>query len=221
MDKSVELQTLLSNLDNLQGVPVPTQSQPKPVRENSSQSKTARQLARLKQLNKRVNVNAEAPEVAKDTEQSVETATESVETEVVSLEKLKEVWPTVVDAVKVKRIHLGSFLNEGHPTAYHDGVLEISFAKDNGFHVKTINQHRELIQNIILEQTGFHVRLECRKNESKDFERLISDDKPQELKSREPEEELDEEEADMLHVPIVKKVLEVFDGEIIREQRAT
>jgi len=84
---------------------------------------------------------------------------------VVSLEKIKDEWAEIIDAVKSKKIHLGSFLNEGYPTGVHDRTLEISFGKENGFHINTINQNRQLIQEIILEKTGFKLKINCKKNE--------------------------------------------------------
>ena len=79
------------------------------------------------------------------------------------LEKIKNDWSEIIDAVKSKKIHLGSFLNEGYPTGVHDRTLEISFGKENGFHINTINQNRQLIQEIILEKTGFKLKINCKK----------------------------------------------------------
>ena len=130
------------------------------------------------------------------------------------MEKVKNHWPLVIDAVKAQRIHLGSFLNEGHPTALSNGVLEISFGKDNGFHVKNIVQNKKLIQSILLDQTGFALRIECKQNKSKVVRDLIDENKaaaPESISDQESDED------EILQIPIVKKVIEVFGGELVKQ----
>ena len=139
---------------------------------------------------------------------------------VVSLEKIKNDWSEIIDAVKSKKIHLGSFLNEGYPTGVHDGTLEISFGKENGFHINTIKQNRQLIQEIILEKTGFKLKINCKKNESEEFNKALKEqrvnDEPevQEIQEIKVQEVTDDKNT--LQIPIVKKVIELFDGEIVR-----
>lgn len=129
-----------------------------------------------------------------------------------SLESIKNRWSDIVEEVRTKKIHLGSFLNEGYPTALEDGILEISFGKENGFHIDTINQNRRLIENVIFNQTGLKLRIQCKKNESEEFKQILMRHKPE----KNLQKQVQVVEEDSAKIPIVKKIIEIFDGEIVR-----
>ncbi|MFQ5652116.1 MAG: hypothetical protein ACE5IY_19475, partial [bacterium] len=135
---------------------------------------------------------------------------------VVSLERIKTEWLKIVDGVKNRKIHLGSFLNEGYPTSLHDEILEISFGKDAGFHMKTVETNKSIVQEVIFEQTGFRLRIRCHKNESDEFNQMVTQRRPEAVAAEQPAEE-----EDVLQIPIVKKVIEVFDGELVKSKRKT
>lgn len=151
------------------------------------------------------------------------------ENTVVSFEKIKADWSAVIEEVKAKKIHLGSFLNEGFPTNLKDGILEISFGKENGFHMRSVNTNKILVQKVIFEQTGFQVKLHCHKNESDEFNQIQTQRRenppepvqPQSSNFSQPPtpvesmEHAEPTEDDLLQIPILKRVLEVFDGEIV------
>ena len=98
-------------------------------------------------------------------------------------------------------------------------LLFISFGKENGFHINTINQNKQLIQEVILEKTGFKLKINCKKNESEEFNKALKErenDEPevQEIQEIKVQEVTDDKNT--LQIPIVKKVIELFDGEIVR-----
>ncbi len=132
------------------------------------------------------------------------------EASTVSLAKIKTDWPRIVDQVKSHKIHLGSFLNEGFPTDLTAGTLEVSFGKQGGFHLKTVEQNHAIVETAIAELTGFRLRLQCRKEDSEEFQEVLN-----EQQALLEQTSVDAKEDDALLVPIVKKVIEVFDGEII------
>ena len=153
----------------------------------------------------------------------------------VSLEKIKNEWPGVIEAVKAQRIHLGSFLNEGYPVAVHDDILEIAFAKGNSFHVKTINQNKRDIQSIILEHTGFRLQLECFLHDDDDFQEFMdkmkneavakietSPDSESVIVDTSQSDEVDgsADESDFMAIPMVKQIIEMFDGELVVQKPA-
>lgn len=74
---------------------------------------------------------------------------------------IKRYWQKIVDATKSKKIHLGSFLNEGFPFTVSNGVLEVRFGADNAFHLNTIQQNKRLIEDIVKQVTGYHLDLIC------------------------------------------------------------
>ncbi len=147
-------------------------------------------------------------------QQSPGQPTNDDDTRIVSLEKIKSDWQKIVDDVKVRKIHLGSFLNEGFPTAIHDNRLEISFSGDNGFHMKTVEQNKAIVQEVIHLHTGLQLRLQCHKNESDEFNQVISQRSP--VASR-PEQPASNDA--VLEIPMVKKVIEAFDGEFVQRKR--
>ena len=221
MAKSVELDDLLSNLNNLESA-------------SESKSETSTKIVNKSEQpqvkTEPVEITQEKP-VVKDGNGDYKAPQKNPENQnpeppdvnaVVSLEKIKNDWSEIIDAVKSKKIHLGSFLNEGYPTGVHDGTLEISFGKENGFHISTIKQNRQLIQEIILEKTGFKLKINCKKNESEEFNKALKEqrvtDEPevQEIQEIKVQEVTDDKNT--LQIPIVKKVIELFDGEIIRSK---
>lgn len=220
MGKSVELDMLLNNIKNLKDT---SKSKPEDSGEtgkpNHSEIKTgADQKVQTPHI-----VREEA---AKYKPASAAAANEAIECSeikaVVSLEKIKNEWPDIIDSVKGKKIHLGSFLNEGYPTNVKDGILEISFGKDNGFHINTINHNRQLIQEIILKHTGFKLKIHCRKSDSEEFNLMLSQYRAEEKSATQEIQEIEVRKGqavneDTMQIPIVKKVIELFDGEIVRQ----
>ncbi len=82
-----------------------------------------------------------------------------------ALQAIQACWPKIVEQVKAKKISLGSFLEEGFPCAITEGTLEVGFKDANGFHLNTVNNQKTLIQQVIQSETGYSVRMLCRKDE--------------------------------------------------------
>jgi DNA polymerase-3 subunit gamma/tau len=200
MDKSVELDQLIDQIKGLESTPTASRQEPKPeppAPENAARTS----VAMIKEVK---GVFKEPP-----AEQTAKPITNGSAAVAVSLSKVKDKWTDIIDEVRIKKIHLGSFLTEGYPTKIQDGFLEISFGKENGFHINTINQNKVLIQDVIRDQTGFGLSILCKKNEGEDFREIIAKHRPvSEPKATEAEPSL--------QVPIIKKVIEMFDGEIVR-----
>jgi hypothetical protein len=72
-------------------------------------------------------------------------------------------WQNIVDRIKMEKIALGSFLNEGRPTSLKDNQLEIKYAVDSGYHIKTIIRNSILVEKTIKEITGYPVKIKCTK----------------------------------------------------------
>ncbi len=226
-----------------ESVPVVQANQPsQPVQESPAMPVVPAQEANdtvvIKQLNnvikeKSVEYNSALPTNNNSVEVS-ETPPPSENT-VVSFEKIKADWLAIIEEVKAKKIHLGSFLNEGFPTNLKDSILEISFGKENGFHMRSVDTNKVLVQKVIFEKTGFQVKLHCHKNESDEFNQIQTQrrDNPPELVQPQPStfsqsplpapdpaesmEYVEPAEDEALQIPILKKVIEVFDGEIVNK----
>jgi DNA polymerase-3 subunit gamma/tau len=212
IEKSVDLNILL---DHIRGV----KSSPASGSGNSEAPAVSRSYSRPKSNDddsvKMVTVVKEGGRIGPDFKNGSEHKPPAVSMpgEIVeaSLGAIKQNWAEIVDEVKGNKIHLGSFLNEGYPTGMKDGMLEISFGKENGFHINTINQNRQLIEKIIQSKTGMRLRIQCKKNEAEDFKEILDRNKP-----AEPVTTVPEPEVNVMQIPIVKRVIEMFDGEIVR-----
>ncbi|MFQ5824098.1 MAG: DNA polymerase III subunit gamma/tau [bacterium] len=208
MDKSMELGELLTKISHLKNTTNPKLGNSLNTTVNFSTTKNESEAASIKQISNVVTNNSEYQ--INNNKSSLEKKSLSDAPVEASLENIKNHWLEIIEKVKNKKMHLGSFLNEGYPTSLEDGFLEISFGKKNGFHINTINQNRRIIENIIFEQTGLRVQIHCKKNESEEFKQILLKHKP----ANKPQERADENST--LQIPIVKKIIEVFNGEIIQ-----
>ncbi|MFQ5636976.1 MAG: DNA polymerase III subunit gamma/tau [bacterium] len=214
MDKSVELSQLLTLIGDLKSSSFSPESSP--TSKASSEIKTASadapkspEVKVQKKESKGNGIQSGAIPILVEKERAV-VEQPAVENNIVSLSKIQELWPQIIDAVKSQKIHLGSFLNEGYPTAVHEGALEISFGKNNGFHISTINSNKRLIQEIISKIVGFRLQIACQRSDKDNLNELCEDSMPPLQQEKQGEREPD------LQVPILKKVIEAFDGEIVK-----
>lgn len=230
MDKSIELNTLLSNLPNPDAtVPQVTQSSApfSSASTPSAQSNETPAMVTLKQL--KPTIQSEAPPnqtpVANGHSNGNGAAIQGPAAEIsadqkeASLEKIKSDWPQIVDAVKKMKIHLGSFLNEGYPTRLQGGALEISFGKNNTFHLRTVQQNRKMVQEAVLGITGLSLRIQCHQNDTEEFKQALTQHRSVPVVEIEDEPTPDVNDDDMLEIPLVKKVIEIFDGEIVKTRK--
>ncbi len=230
MDTSVDLGTLISSINNpgqLPGVSnsAAPQSGDAPV---SAKTKATAGVVSIRQLKPTISEPVPAERATAPVNGKGNGASDveplSSENAVVSLEKVKAEWPRILDQVKAKKIHLGSFLSEGYPTAVTDSQLEISFGKGSGFHLKTVEQNRGIVQEVVAHITGFKLGIRCHKNESKEFSEAISvqrSDTPVQVLEATPgiEPEQRSSDDDVLEIPIVKRVIEIFDGEVVEDRK--
>jgi DNA polymerase-3 subunit gamma/tau len=90
----------------------------------------------------------------------------NVTDEKTALEKIQQSWRRIIEQVTAQRISLGAFLDLGLPTSLTDSTLEICFEQGSGFQINSVNNQKTFIQEIITRETGYRVRLVCRKDES-------------------------------------------------------
>ena len=90
----------------------------------------------------------------------------NVTDEKATLEKIQQHWRRIIEKVTAQRISLGAFLELGVPASLTDATLEIGFDQGSGFQINSVNNQKTFIQEIITAETGYRVRLVCRKDES-------------------------------------------------------
>lgn len=83
-----------------------------------------------------------------------------------ALEKIQQNWRRIIEQVTAQHISLGAFLELGVPANLTEGTLEIGFDQGSGFQINSVNNQKTFIQEIITRETGYRVRLVCRKDES-------------------------------------------------------
>lgn len=156
-----------------------------------------------------------------------------------ALRAIQNHWAKIVEQVKGKRISLGAFLEEGFPCAITDGTLEVGFTEASDFHLNTVNNQKTLIQQIIQHETGYSIRMHCRKDDRVatarqavtvvDFEPPVTEDVP--MMANLPAEAVDLPAPPIMVVkkeptytvqelfqnfPMVQKFVEAVDGEFLR-----
>lgn len=115
----------------------------------------------------------------------------------VDFETIQHRWPDLIARVKEKKITLGSFLEGGVPLRFVDGVLEIGFARCNGFHIDAITRSQGIVLEALKEEFGCPIQFRCVKGDFSPFP--LREDRKDVLSSL-------EEQSD-----IVKKLKETFD----------
>lgn len=103
------------------------------------------------------------------------------------LEELKGRWEEVADLVAKRSPRLGAFLREGRLRRLEDGVLELAFGST--FHRDAVNRQRRVVEEVLKEAFGKKLKVRALKEEVEPYE--------------------DE--------GMLKKVLELFDGEILQQ----
>lgn len=153
----------------------------------------------------------------KSPESGVESQTETVttvntESQFISIEMVKENWTRIIEQIKTKHVALSVFMSEGIPTAVSENILELTFPKENDFHVNTVSKNRVVIEKIITQVIGFTVRLKCVKAEltksatvSPPAEQTTTPEPVPRVDTAKPEKQQ----------AILDEIIEIFDGEYV------
>lgn len=159
MSPSVELQHVIDGLDALKKKAAPsveTGQTTLSVIPEIDPSRVSRSLFNRLSLTRNATVEAEMRQEQETTE-----SPQADDTAALDIDEIRKAWPKIVNSVKSERITIGSFLEEGEPAMLKEDFLEIVFHNGNGFHVKSINEHRVFIQEKIAAILGKRVRIRC------------------------------------------------------------
>jgi DNA polymerase-3 subunit gamma/tau len=114
-------------------------------------------------------------------------------------------WDELLECLRAaKRADLQAFLREGRPVSFADGILQVEFPEDRGFHKASVEQesNREAVEKILSRALECTVRLKCY---------FTGETAPVENPPGEP--------ADPLEDPVVKAAVELFGGRVINVSR--
>ncbi|MGI6036571.1 MAG: DNA polymerase III subunit gamma/tau [Limnochordia bacterium] len=114
-------------------------------------------------------------------------------------------WDELLECLRAaKRADLQAFLREGRPVSFADGILQVEFPEDRGFHKASVEQesNKEAVEKILSRALECTVRLKCY---------FTGETAPVENPPGEP--------ADPLEDPVVKAAVELFGGRVINVSR--
>lgn len=192
MDKTVQIQDLLSRLGNSQQTesPAAAGTDSKNLQDQQSSAATGKQ-----------NQDAERP---KADSAGVDTDSGQKKTEL-TLQDIQNGWDDFIARVRKKKITVGSFLQEGVLLDVKKEVVQIGFGLSNGFHIDAIERARNLVTDTLKEVYGKKMKFQCVKKDFQDKKKshVSKEDKMKTL------QKISEKE------PAIKKILNDFDAEII------
>jgi len=149
------------------------------------------------------------------------------------IQEIRGHWEEVLESVKKLDIPLHACLLEGLPVRMENGLLYIAFSKNHNFHKDRLEKKSNIVEEAVKEVLGKEVKIKCITGEintvshpgDKVEEGIES--APEEFPGEsEPEEEVptpgqepvfNSEEKEKVD-PIVQKVLEMFEGKIVKEE---
>jgi hypothetical protein len=129
-----------------------------------------------------------------------------VATPSVSLEAVQSVWPQVVEEVRRRNIALAVTLQEGVPSKVEGSTLTVTFRKDNGFHMQTVERRRGSVEEALAEQLGQRLRLRCVRDEQGVLQET---QRPQRASPRQQLEEMAQNN------PALRTLMERLDTELL------
>ena len=117
----------------------------------------------------------------------------------------KGILQLLVQCVEKRRLFVSVFLKEGEPSHFQNNKLEIGFSYENGFQIEAMRRNKEIILQAIQEIMGITVvvkfsKVKLQNDKKEEFQEEESISKPKKIKKIDP---------------MVKKIIELFDGELI------
>lgn len=153
--------------------------------------------------------------------------------EISEIQEIRGHWEEVLESVKKLDIPLHACLIEGLPVRMENGLLYIAFSKNHSFHKDRLEKKSNIVEETLKEVLGKEVKIKCITGEintvshPKDKVEEEVESAPEEFSGEsEPEEEVpapgqepifNSEEKEKVD-PIVQKILEMFEGKIVKEE---
>ena len=107
-------------------------------------------------------INGPSQDRHKDMDRESESVSAPGDYPQVDLREIQERWKDILAAVKRRKIHFASLLEEGRPARIQDNnKLDIVFDDGNGYHIHTLNENKKLIEGAIQEVIGKKVFVYC------------------------------------------------------------
>ena len=115
----------------------------------------------------------------------------------ITIEEIKESWISIIEILYKMNSKIGNFLENSIIESYDRGELIIKLEAEYGFHLKTLEKDIDIIENAVKKVLNKKIKVKFNSQET-------SNNKVQSKENQSSEH------------PLFMKVLETFDGEIIR-----
>ncbi len=120
---------------------------------------------------------------------------------IISLEMVAERWQQLINEMKKQKIAYGAFLDEGKPVSVEGNTLTIAFGVDNGFHISYLERNHQDVETIIDKILGVALKIK--------YIKVVPPNAENSADSNTYINKLGQK------IPLVKTIVEVFDGEIV------
>jgi len=149
------------------------------------------------------------------------------------IQEIKERWEEVLESVRKQDPPLHACLIEGLPKGLERNLLYLFFPQNYSFHKDRVEKKSSIVEQVLKGVFGKEIKIKCITGETNSFPSAAEkveeemESTPEEFSGKpEPEEELQapgqeptfnsEEKREV--EPIIEKVLEIFEGEIVKEE---
>ncbi len=153
--------------------------------------------------NDEVAASNENPEKADEPESSDPPENQN-SAEHISIDFIKENWESFLDKIQNEKIAFGSFMAEGDPVNWQNGVLTVAFGLENDFHVAYLEKHKREVEAIVTKILGVAAQINFIKVEREVQEDNTGDTQDYYL------QKLGQK------IPLIKDIDEAFDVEVVK-----
>lgn len=126
---------------------------------------------------------------------------------VMNEEWVNNTWPILIKQINEKKPSLASFLMEGEPTVFEQGIIKIEFPKVYQFHKEILEKpsNKKILEEILAKGLNMKIRVEFKLTDRAPRKNnIVFESEPEEKKEKDP---------------ILKDALEVFNGSVIKNNK--
>jgi DNA polymerase-3 subunit gamma/tau len=136
------------------------------------------------------------------------------------LSEIKEQWPDVLEYIKNNEPMTHAVLREGNLNAIKDNKIILEFEKTKSFHKDNVDRKKDSIEKVIRKVIGKELKIRTSFARKSNYEKKDNNEENNSLKKKTDRKKIkDKKESEYSEVkenPLVKEVLKVFDGEILK-----
>ncbi|MBC8183318.1 DNA polymerase III subunit gamma/tau [candidate division KSB1 bacterium] len=214
LNKAQKIETLLQGIDTLkeklfqpnvssnvgtQHRPVETKTTPTPISQIPLKQNIQQNTEVVRDKPEEKTEQSSDEEKTEETESNLSSGSENGAN--ISIETVKEHWQQLIDEMKKQKIAYGAFLEEGLPVKVENNTLTIAFGMDNGFHISYLERNYQDVEKIVAKILGAPLKIKYVKAKPDNSEGTPS--------KASYADKVGEK------IPLVKTIVEVFDGEIV------